>query len=202
MYIAARCNAGVVVVRPHAAALSDALAPTWGSMELWIPVSRFGHTITDRVARDASVLWGVFCCAESSTLSMCLRWGRLCSVELGAYNSVPGRTAEGLQSHHIALQISITKGIAIADAIRPGSLVAFPPARQVLHARSSVVAGPCSANMLAACPIRCLLNASRADMHWLAVLAEPSCKAHSLACPLCEHLRAAGWSHEALTARS
>ena len=192
-------------MRPHAAVLSDALSNRGAHLgqheALHTGITFWSHYHRPSRARCERLV-GVFCCAESSTLSMCLRWGRLCSVELGAYNSVPGRTAEGLQSHHIALQISITKGIAIADAIRPGSLVAFPPAREVLHARSSVVAGPCSANMLAACPIRCLLNASRADMHWLAVLAEPSGKAHSLACPLCEHLRAAGWSHEALTAKS
>ena len=64
---------------------------------------------------------------------------------------VPGRTAEGLQSHHTLPQIREALRMAISDAIRSASLEAFPPARQYVHTRSSVVAGPCRVNMLAPC---------------------------------------------------
>jgi hypothetical protein len=40
-------------------------------------------------------------------------------------------------------------GIASTDAIRPSRLGGFPPAREDVHAGSSVVARPCRANMLA-----------------------------------------------------
>jgi hypothetical protein len=65
---------------------------------------------------------------------------------------VPGRTAESLQSHHTPLQIRDAMPMATSDAIRSVSLEAFRPARQYVHTRSSVVAGPCRVNMLARCP--------------------------------------------------
>jgi hypothetical protein len=68
-----------------------------------------------------------------------------------ALREVPGRTVEDLQRHHTSWQITSAMLVASSDAIRPGRLGAFPPAREDLHTRSSVVAGPCSANMLAHC---------------------------------------------------
>lgn len=69
---------------------------------------------------------------------------------LWALTMVPwaGRS-RSLQRHHTAHPITGCMSIASSDAIRPGRLGGFPPARQDLHAGSSVVGGPWQANILA-----------------------------------------------------
>jgi hypothetical protein len=70
---------------------------------------------------------------------------------VGGRLEVPGRTAESLQSHHTPLQIRDARLMAMSDAIRSASVEAFPPARQDVHTRSSVVADPGRVNNLAPC---------------------------------------------------
>jgi hypothetical protein len=49
---------------------------------------------------------------------------------------------DGLQSHHMALQIRGLAAMTVTDAIRPWAVGAFPPARPDVHTRTSVVARP------------------------------------------------------------
>jgi hypothetical protein len=121
-----------------------------------------------------------------------------------ALTLVPGRTAQSLQRHHIGWQIRCATGIASRTLFAPAVLgLPSRPRRRAygnLSGRS-----PLSSQYASPKPIRCLLNASRADMHWLAVLAAPFCSPHSPARP---HRQAASlesrtaWLHEALRAKS
>lgn len=67
---------------------------------------------------------------------------------LGAYTGPWPARSRSLQGHHTLRPITFTLAIASSDAIRPGRLGGFPPARQDVHAGSSVVAGPWQANIL------------------------------------------------------
>jgi hypothetical protein len=53
--------------------------------------------------------------------------------------------------HHTSQPLRRGIGLAFADTIRPGRLGASPPVRADSHARSSVVARPWQANILAQC---------------------------------------------------
>jgi hypothetical protein len=159
-------------------------------------ISRFGHTITDKFARDADPQ--AFAVHNDSTLSMCCGAG---CWSCWALTLVPGRTAENLQRHHTTWQIKSAIDIASSDAICSVRLGPFPSRPRRLACGALSGCWPLSSQYASSVPIRCLLNASRADMHWLAILAEPFCSAHSPACSIrkpASLFPATGWSHEAL----
>lgn len=121
-------------------------------------------------------------CAESSTLLRCFRWGgrrRLHSAWAdcrGAAEPSHNSTNQGNHRHRLRGRYSLRSlgGAASRSTSR---------AYAALSGRS-----PLSSQYPSPEPIRCLLNASRADMHWLAILAEPFCRAHSLGYPFGKHL--------------
>lgn len=91
-----------------------------------------------------------------------------------ALTEVPGRTAHSLQGHHTSCQIRRPIAIAPRTLFAPAVLgLSLPPEQTCMSGAQWSLTR--SSQYASSIPIRCLLKASRADMHWLAILAMPFC---------------------------
>lgn len=162
--------------------------------------SRLDHAITSRVAREMSIEEHYVLHRSFRSVDERARWRARWST--WALTPVPGRTAERLQSHHTASANQGIHGHCLDGRYSPRPSSGVPSRPTSLACMALSGRPPLLSQYLSFVPIRSLLNASRADMHWLAALAGPFGRVHSLVCPLCAVLREAGWLHEALTAKS
>lgn len=150
-------------------------------------ISRLDHTITGQSrARCGGHLVSeeplCVCCVEDSTLSSIA-----VEQELGAYTP-SHKCLAGLP--RACKDITLLRKSGPPWGIRRRALFApallgrcLPPEESCMH-RAQWSLAPVK-------PIY-LLNASRADMHWLAVVAGPTCTAHSLLGAIYEHLLSSG----------